>query len=251
MARLSARHQSAQRLIDDSRKTVSRSEAEAERARATQAQSQEALTTAQSDHAAATEAEAEAVAGAEAAEAALEAANAALVEAQTLEADARAARSEAEGETGALRAEVTALRKLVDRDSGEGAQILDRVQVQPGYETAFGAALADDLRAPEVTADGPSGWAVLPDYADPQPLPEGVTPLGDHVTVPEVLARRMGQVGLVEAADAPRLHPLLSPVSGWSASRAICGGGTGCAPAPRTRRAPRRCVCNSSTGCRS
>jgi chromosome segregation protein len=211
MARLSARHQSAQRLIDDSRKTVSRSEAEAERARATQGQSQEALTRAQADHAAATEAEAEAVAGAEAAEARLEAANAALVEAQTREADARAARSEAEGETGALRAEVTALKKLVERDSGEGGQILDRVQVQPGYETALGAALADDLRAPEVAADGPSGWAVLPDYADPQPLPEGVTSLAAHVSVPDVLARRMGQVGLVEAVDAAHLHPLLKP----------------------------------------
>ena len=211
MARLSARHQSAQRLIDDSRKTLSRSEAEAERARTTQSASQEALTTAQTDHATATEAEAEAVARAEAAEAALEAANTALAEAQTLEADARAARSATEGETGALRAEVTALRKLVDRDSGEGGQILDRVQVQPGYETALGAALADDLRAPEVAADGPSGWAVLPDYADPQPLPEGVTPLGYHVTVPGVLARRMGQVGLVDAADAARLHPALKP----------------------------------------
>ncbi|MGI3210828.1 chromosome segregation protein SMC [Roseovarius tibetensis] len=211
MARLSARHQSAQRLIDDTRKTVSRSEAEAERARATERQSQAALEKAQTDHAAATEAEARAVAEAQAAETALETANAALAEAQSREAEARAARSEAEGETGALRAEVTALTRLVDRDRGESGQILDRVQVQTGYETALGAALADDLRAPEVAADGPSGWAVLPDYADPQPLPEGVTSLAAHVSVPDVLARRMGQVGLVDAADAPRLHAHLKP----------------------------------------
>ncbi|MEI4232601.1 chromosome segregation SMC family protein [Roseovarius sp. D22-M7] len=211
MARLSARHQSAQRLIDDHRKTVARSEAEAERARSTQTQSQAALEKARTDHAAATEAEARAVAAAQAAETALEAASAALIEAQGLEADARAARSETEGETGALRAEVKALTRLVARDSKEGAQVLDAVQVAPGYETAFGAALADDLRAPEVAVDGPSGWALLPDYSAPQPLPEGVTPLAAHVTVPDVLARRLGQVGLVDAVDAPHLHAHLKP----------------------------------------
>ncbi len=211
MARLSARHQSAQRLTDDNRKTLSRSEAEADRARSTQEQSREALEKARTDHAAATEAEAAAVAGAAAAEAALEAASAALTDAQTEEAEARAARAAAEGETGALRAEVTALKRLVARDGAEGGQILDSVQVQPGYETALGAALADDLHAPEVAADGPSGWAVLPDYADSQPLPEGVAPLADHVTVPDVLARRMGQVGLVDATEAPRLHARLRP----------------------------------------
>ncbi len=211
MARLSARHQSAQRLIDDNRKILSRSEAEADRARATEAQSREALDKAQSDHAHATAAEATAVAEAEAAETALEAASAALTEAQAQEAEARAARSAAEGETGALRAEVNALKKLLAREAGGGRQILDLVEVQPGYETAFGAVLADDLRAPEVATDGPSGWAALPGYTDPQPLPEGVARLDDHVVVPHVLARRMGQVGLIEPDEAAGLHVQLQP----------------------------------------
>ncbi len=76
---------------------------------------------------------------------------------QAREADARAARSEAEGEANALRAEVAALARLVERDTAEGGQMLDRLQVQPGFEKALGAALADDLRAPEVEADGASG----------------------------------------------------------------------------------------------
>ena len=38
-----------------------------------------------------------------------------------------------------------------------GAQLLDRLQVVPGYEKALGAALADDLRAPEVAAEGAVG----------------------------------------------------------------------------------------------
>ncbi|GAW33152.1 chromosome partition protein Smc [Roseovarius sp. A-2] len=211
MARLSARHQSAQRLIEDCRKTQARSEAEAERARAAQTGSREALRKAETDQAAAARAEADAVAAAEAAEAALIAADEARAEAQTREAEARAARSEAEGEVNALRAEVGALAKLVERDTVEGGQIMDRLQVQQGFEKALGAALADDLRAPEVGADGPSGWTILPGYQTPQPLPEGVTALTNHVSVPEVLARRMSQIGLVEAEDAARLQPMLKP----------------------------------------
>ncbi|MBS4011332.1 MAG: AAA family ATPase, partial [Roseovarius sp.] len=75
MARLAARHQSAQRLLEDSRKTLIKSEAEAERARAAQADLRAALTRAEADHTAAQEAEAEAVARAEAAESALFAAD--------------------------------------------------------------------------------------------------------------------------------------------------------------------------------
>ena len=211
MARLSARHQSAQRLLDDSRKTLAKSEAEAERARVAQAGSNAALEKARADHEAATIAEATAVAAAEAAEAALVAADEARAEAQSREAEARAQRSEAEGEVNALRAEVSALAKLVQRDTAEGGQIMDRLQVQQGFEKALGAALADDLRAPEVEADGPSGWAVLPGYDAPQTLPAGVTALTNHVSVPEVLVRRMGQIGLVDPDDGPRLQALLQP----------------------------------------
>ncbi|MDG1069798.1 MAG: chromosome segregation protein SMC, partial [Sulfitobacter sp.] len=70
---------------------------------------------------------------------------------------------------------------------------------------------ADDLRAPEVDSDGPSGWSALPAYSDVQPLPAGVTPLTNHVSCPDVLGRRMGQIGLVDADDGPRLQSLLQP----------------------------------------
>ncbi|MFD1344842.1 chromosome segregation protein SMC, partial [Litorisediminicola beolgyonensis] len=130
---------------------------------------------------------------------------------QTREADARAERSAAEGEANALRTETAALARLLDRDTTEGGQILDRLQVQQGFEKALGAALADDLRAPEVAADGPSGWAILPAYDSDQPLPPGVTALTHHVSVPDVLARRMSQIGLVEADEGSRLQPLLKP----------------------------------------
>ncbi len=211
VARLAARHQSAQRLLEDSRKTLEKSEAEATRARSAVAGAQAALDAATGAFAAAETAQTQATAQAEAAEAALVAADEARGQAQAREVDARAERSEAEGEVNALRAEVMALAKLLERDTREGGQVLDMLRVAPGYEKALGAALADDLRAPAVEAEAASGWVALPGYSQAQTLPEGVMALTNHVTVPEVLARRMAQVGLVEADDGPRLQAALKP----------------------------------------
>ena len=211
VARLAARHQSAQRLLDDNRTTLEKSEAEAARAKTAMEEAGAALAKAETDFANAGEAEKAAVAAAEAADQALVGAEAARAETQARESEARGQRSEAEGEANALRAEVAALAKLVERDTAEGGQVLDLLRVQGGYEKALGAALADDLRAPEVAGDGKSGWALLPGYATPQTLPDGVAALTNYVTVPEVLARRMSQVGLVDAADGARLQAELKP----------------------------------------
>ncbi|WP_090200205.1 chromosome segregation protein SMC [Yoonia tamlensis] len=211
VARLAARHQSAQRLVADNRTTMERNEAEAARAKSAMQDAAQALAKAEADFAAAGEAEKAAVVAAEAADTALTNAEAARAATQTRESEARAMRSAAEGEANALRAEVAALAKLVERDTAEGGHVLDLLQVQNGYEKALGAALADDLRAPAVGADAKSGWALLPGYSVPQTLPDGVKALTNFVTVPEVLARRMAQVGLVDAADGPRLQADLKP----------------------------------------
>ena len=211
VARLAARYGSAERLLEDSRKTQAKSESDAERARDAVTASQAALAKAAADFETATAAEAEAQAAAQAAEEALISAEEARAATQTREAEGRAERSEAEGEMNALRAEAGALAKLVERDTAEGGQILDRLQVEHGFEKALGAALADDLRAPEVAADGPSGWSALAAYAQPQALPAGVTPLTNHVSCPDVLDRRMGQIGLVDADEGPRLQATLQP----------------------------------------
>ncbi|MCR9145993.1 MAG: AAA family ATPase [Rhodobacteraceae bacterium] len=211
VARLSARHQSAQRLVEDYRKTLARSQQEAERARRAAMTARDALDRSGRDFETARTAEAQATATAQHAEDVLIASDEARAEAQSRESDARAERSEAEGELSALSAETSALARLLERDTAEGGQILDALQVAPGYEKALGAALADDLRAPEVNADGPSGWMQLPGYSDPQLLPDGVIALSAHVNVPGVLARRMAQIGLVDADDGPRLQALLKP----------------------------------------
>ena len=211
VARLAARHQSAQRFLDDSRKMLSRAETEAEKVTLAVAEAQDRLAQSRVAFDTAKDAEAEAVEAAERAEEALAAAEEARADTQTREAAARAQRSEAEGELGALRAEVTALAKLLQRDTAEGGHVLDRVEVAAGYERALGAALADDLRAPEVDADGPSGWMPVPPYAEDQRLPSGAIPLGRYVTVPDVLARRLAQIGLVDVEDGPRLQADLLP----------------------------------------
>jgi chromosome segregation protein len=211
VARLSARHLAAERLTQDARRTEEKAEAAAAAARAAVGEAAAALARAGAELDAAGAAQSAAQASAEAAEAALVAADEARGEAQAREAEARAARSEAEGEASALRAEVAALARLVEREGAGGGQLIDRVRVAPGYEKALGAALADDLRAPEVGAGRPSGWALLPGYEAPPPLPEGVLPLAAHVEVPGVLARRMTQVGLVDAAAGARLQAALRP----------------------------------------
>ncbi|MBV7408311.1 chromosome segregation protein SMC [Maritimibacter sp. DP1N21-5] len=211
VARLAARHQSAHRLRDDSQKTLEKSEGEAARARDAVLSAKAALDAAKLAFSEAEYAQRNAVEAAEAAEEALIAAEETRADAQSREADARAERSEAEGEVNALRAEVMALAKLLERDTTDGGQVLDLVRVVKGYEAALGAALSDDLRAPVVSEDDQSGWIALPGYSDTQRLPEGVEPLTAHVTVPDVLARRMAQVGLVAPEDAARLQPLLKP----------------------------------------
>ncbi|MCX7288524.1 MAG: chromosome segregation protein SMC [Rhodobacterales bacterium] len=210
-ARLAARHQSSQRMLSDTRTVLERAEGEAGSARAMVAAATGALEAAGAAFATAEAATAAAVSEGEATEAALEAAEAARAETQGREAEARAARSSAEGEASALRAEVAALARLVEREAQAGHQLLDKLAVTPGFEKALGAALADDLRSPEVGAAARSGWAVLEPYAAAQALPPGAIPLASEVQGPAVLARRLSQIGLVSREQGFQLQPALLP----------------------------------------
>ena len=211
MARISARHHSAQRMLADSRLSLTRSETALSLAQSATLGAETHLADTTSRLTEAMELAQAAAELAALAEDTLLAAEEARAETQSREADARAARSSAEGEAHALRAEMAALTKLVEREAATGSQLLDRLTVQPGYEAALGAALTDDLRAPEIAANRPSGWVALPPYNAHHPLPRGTRPLSDVVTAPTVLARRLGQTGLVEAAHGPTLQEALQP----------------------------------------
>ncbi|MEL7276445.1 MAG: AAA family ATPase [Pseudomonadota bacterium] len=210
-ARLEARHQAAQRRIAEAQDLLAKLIRERDAAR-------EAAETVEGELAAAadrlstaqiTRSTAEEAAGT--AEVALASAETARAEAQTREAETRAALSAAQGESKALRAEVAALERLLARDAGAGDQVLDQIRVAPGLEAALGAALGDDLRAPEIGVDGGSGWNPLPDYDSTADLPPGATPLADDVEAPDVLARRLRHIGVIAAEDGLQLQPALQP----------------------------------------
>jgi chromosome segregation protein len=144
--------------------------------------------------------------------AAAESAEQALRQAQAAEAAAREPLQQAEARRTKLKAEAQALTELL---AGTGdrrwAPALDRVQVDPGYEAALGAALGDDLTAP-LDAEAPAHWRALPAYAYGLALPGGARPLADHVKAPPALARRLAQIGVVaDAATADRLQASLVP----------------------------------------
>jgi chromosome segregation protein len=211
MARLAARHQSAQRMLSDSQIALSRTQTALDASVSTAAAARITLAEGASHLAEASKQATEASALAAEAEAALDAAEEARAETQSREADARGARSSAEGEAQALRAEMSALNKLVEREAATGSQLLDRLSVQPGFEAAIGAALADDLRAAEIPANRPSGWVPLPPYNAHYPLPAGARPLAEVVKAPAVLSRRLSQTGLIDAALGAALQDSLQP----------------------------------------
>ncbi|MGB0498057.1 MAG: chromosome segregation protein SMC [Rubricella sp.] len=208
-ARLKARHQAVERRIAEANAAEARATRERDEARTRLAAAESALAEAKARFEAAGRAAAEADAAASRADTDQRRAEEDRAAAQTAEAETRAALSEVEGQVSALRAEVSALDRLLAREAGEADQIIDRVRVKPGFEAAFGAALGDDLSAPEVDGDA-TGWALL-DPVEGAALPQGVEPLSAQVDAPPVLARRLAHIGLVSREAGARLQSRLEP----------------------------------------
>jgi chromosome segregation protein len=96
-----------------------------------------------------------------------------------------------------LEAEEKALSEVLElADADIWPPLIDAVQVEPGYETALGAALGDDLNAP-ADEQAKIHWRTLEPLASPPPLPSIAEPLSRYVSGPEALDRRLLQVGLV------------------------------------------------------
>jgi chromosome segregation protein len=144
-----------------------------------------------------------------------EAVQAASVEARTK----RDAAVEAGLAAGQLRTEVETLAKLLTPAGDvDLPSVLDAIKVDAGYEMALAAALGDDLdaplapEAPEPSAE-PSTvhWRLNPGDGTDAPLPAEVEPLIAHVAGPPELSRRLHQIGVVDAAEGPRLQRSLKP----------------------------------------
>ena len=130
----------------------------------------------------------------------------------TTAADAKARREVAAASIlshGQLKTEVDTLLKLL-RPAGDidVPLMVDQITVAPGFETALGAALGDDLEA-ATAADQPVRWTLNPGGAADPALPEGAQALSRYVQGPKELARRLAQIGLVDRATGQRLQKRL------------------------------------------
>jgi chromosome segregation protein len=211
VARLSARHQSAHRKLEEAQTNLDKREEQNSAASQSVVSAQDGLKNADQRLREAQTKYAVSHETALRAEQLLADMDRKRIDAQAAESEVRGALSEAEGESNALGAEVAALQRVISRDRDTGAQLIDDVRAKAGYEAALGAALADDLKAPIVGAEGISGWARLSDYSANAQLPHGVENLAVYITAPDVLSRRLGQIGLVSRDDGARLQSDLKP----------------------------------------
>lgn len=107
-----------------------------------------------------------------------------------------------------LHADAAALTELLGHgQSRQGPGIVDSLVVEPGYEAALGAALGDDLEAPE-NIEAAIHWTSLKPLNENPSLPKNVEPLADFVRGPATLARRLAQVGVVESGGAEMQNTL-------------------------------------------
>ncbi|MEO1544694.1 MAG: chromosome segregation SMC family protein, partial [Pseudomonadota bacterium] len=115
----------------------------------------------------------------------------------------------------ALETEQQTLSKIVvSSQSSNTAAVVDCITVSPGFETALGAALGDDLEAPVDSAQ-PIHWRVVSgqddDTADKVKLPAGAEPLISKVSGPPELQRRLENIGIVAKENGPTLQLQLTP----------------------------------------
>ncbi len=151
----------------------------------------------------------EAEAAVEAAEEAALAAEQAVAQARAREAAARPPLAEARAELQRIETEARTLAKMLSAVSGDlFPAVLEKIRVERGFETALGAALGEDLDVPLDRA-APAHWDEAAVGEDDPALPAGARALSEVVDAPAQLARRLAQIGIVEAADGPRLRRLL------------------------------------------
>ncbi|MBC2858253.1 chromosome segregation protein SMC [Stappia sp. 28M-7] len=128
---------------------------------------------------------------------------------------ARRPLNDAEAALSRLETEALTLKEVLSAgQAGEWPAVVEAMTVEPGFETALGAALGEDLDAP-VGGDAPMRWSA--DAADggtlagDPKLPAGCRPLSEVVRGPAALARRLAQIGLVEDGAAAGLMRQLKP----------------------------------------
>lgn len=144
-------------------------------------------------------------------EAAAIAAEQAVAEARAAESAARPPVQDAKAELARIETEARTLAKILNAASGDlFPSVLEQISVERGYETALGAALGEDLDVP-LDRSAPVHWGQSEVQPGDAALPEGIKSLASVVRAPAQLARRLAQIGIVEAGEGKRLQALLAP----------------------------------------
>ena len=145
------------------------------------------------------------------AEAAALAAEKAVADARQAEGAARPPVQEARAALQRVETEARTLAKVLNAGSNDlFPAVLEQIGVDRGYETALGAALGEDLDLPLDRAAA-AHWGDMEPQPGDSTLPDGVRSLAEVVRAPKQLARRLAQVGVVEAGEGHRLQKLLAP----------------------------------------
>ncbi len=132
-------------------------------------------------------------------------------QARALEANKRDLAAAAKLKSQELETKLATLTKLLKADNGDKwPPIVEQVRITGGYEQAVGAALGDDLDAASDEA-APAHWRFTTSEAADPALPDGSTPLSQFVDAPQALARRLAQIGLVEAKQGDAMQAALKP----------------------------------------
>ncbi|MBZ9995284.1 chromosome segregation protein SMC [Mesorhizobium sp. BH1-1-4] len=144
-------------------------------------------------------------------EAAVSQAEESVIDARGAESAARPPLQEARAELARVETEARTLAKILNAASGDlFPSVLEQISVERGFETALGAALGEDLDVP-LDRSAPAHWGESQIQPGDAALPEGIKSLASVVRAPAQLARRLAQIGIVEAADGRRLQGLLAP----------------------------------------
>ncbi len=210
LSELTARKQQLTRMVDEQQQRLTRLEQD-ETALAQRRQSLMAQLAGSGDGAALLAAVDHAVATAQHAEQAAGHAEVALRVARQLEADRRQAHDEARRKADRLSTEVRTLANLLRSHDGDlWPPLVDQLRVHPGYETALGAALGDDLEASGDEA-APVHWRGLPPLSDIAVLPSDCPSLARYVEAPPQLSRVLAHVGVVSRSVGAALQAQLQP----------------------------------------
>lgn len=147
-------------------------------------------------------------------EAALEEAESALRSLRQQDAETRKPLRQAEQDLRAMQTEARTLARVLQHDdSDQWPPLVDALTVEPGLETALGAALGDDINVP-IDSNAPSHWRTFDDEDGPvlgADLPDGVESLLLHIKAPKLLHRRLSQIGLITKDQGPVLQAQLKP----------------------------------------